>query len=479
MSAIITENFRRNNAALFLNDITTPSAPPTSEYYLGIGKQDKWVDDESVSGFTVPVAIGSRADELEVLSNLSTLVALNSLEGAVGRVIPAVSYRYNFVYKAYSSYDSSCFYPTGIVQPCYVTIQGAIFMCLKAGAGDSTSAPSIQTEIYAPFQLGDNYVWVLIQQASASPIIRTNTFTDVSTTALINDSPATDLDDSTDQCGGLVSGFTVVSGGTGYTGSSVFKLRRNDGFDNTGIYFNTYAGAVDDIGEQIDNLTLTATISGGSVTAVSYSGNVGTWLKGAVFASVEETADIGTGAVIIPTIAPAEGFAYIPAKVMPSWFAGLAVKLNDNLEGDSFYSRYRQISIIKNPTTEAGEEESTTLNALKYFTFDDVTTLPASLNIDSSIITDVSGNVIGFADHVINTTGNKKIYFHQNSVSGYRELPSTGSIKIDGGTSLPYTAINTGEFVNDGKAEVLFTENRSFITRTAGQLEDLILIIQF
>lgn len=467
MSAIITENFRRNNAQLFLNDIT--SSPPVSEYYVGIGKQDKWDADESVAGFTVPVPIGSRADELEVLSNLSTLVALNSLEGAVGRVIPAVSWRTGFVYKAYSSYDSSRFYPTGIVQPCYVTIQGAIFMCLKAGSGNSTVSPSVQeTNKYAPFQLSDGYVWVLIQEASASPIIRTNTFTDISTEALTS----TDLTASTTQCGGVVSGFTVVSGGTGYTGSSVFKLRRNDGFESTGEDFSE------------DDLTLTATISGGSVTAVSYIGNVGTWLKGAVFASVEKTSGPGTDAVIIPTIAPTEGYAYIPANVMPSWFAGLAVKLNDNLEGDSFYSRYRQISIIKNPTTITGQEETTTLNALKYFTFNNsVSNLPSSLDIDSSVLTDVDGNVIGFADHVITTTGNKKIYFHQNSVSGYKELPADGgTIKIGTGITaieLIYETINTGEFVNDGKAEVLFTENRSFITRAPGQLEDLILIIQF
>jgi hypothetical protein len=462
MSAIITENFRRNNAALFLNDITTPTAPPTSEYYLGIGKQDKWADDETVT--PVPVPIGSRADELEVLSNLSTLVALNSLEGAVGRVIPSVSYRSGFVYKEYSSYDSSRFYPTGITQPCYVTITGAVYLCLKAGSGNSTVAPSLQTDKYEPFTLSDGYVWALVQEASATPIIRTNTFTDISTEALNNDDD--ELDDSIAQCGGLVSGFTVVSGGSGYSGSSVFKLRRNDGFDS-GTNFVA------------DNLTLSATIVDGVVTAVSYTGGAATWLKDAVFASVEKTSGPGTGAVIIPTIAPAEGYAYIPANVMPSWFAGLSVKLNDDLNDDNFYARYRQISIVKNPTTIEDEEESTTLNALKYFTFDDVTTLPSSVNPDSSVITDDDDNIIGWADHVVNTTGNKKLYFHQNSASGYRELAATGSIKIDDGDSLTYTTINTGEFINDGKAQVLFTENRSFISRAPGQLEDLILIIQF
>jgi len=559
MAAIITENFRRNNAALFLNDIT--SSPPVSEYYLGIGKQDAWAVDEAIT--PVPVPIGSRADELEVLSNLTTLVALNSLEGAVGRVIPTVTWRTAVSYKAYSSYDSSRFYPTGTVQPCYVTIQGNIFMCLKAGSGNSTIAPSVQSpNKYAPFQLfdgagnSDGYVWVLIQEAAVTPIIRTNTFTDVSNTALAGDpiTIGTAAYASKTQCGGLVSGFTVVNGGSGYvSGTSVFKLRRNDGFPtgtaatatavinvsgvvtsvtiNTGgsgytsppaVTFPVSPTGVTATGTAVingsgvvtgvtinnggsgystapavtfdfsaDDLTLTATIEtvggvAGVVTSVSYSGNPSTYLKGATFASVDKSAGPGTGAIIIPTIAPTNGFAYIPAAVMPSWFAGLVVKLDDNINGDSFYTRYRQISIVKNPTTKPGFEltdglnESTTLNALKSFSFADGVTLP-SLDANGSIITDSNNNVIGFADHVINTTGNKKIFFHQNSVSGYRELPSTGSIKIGVGTpaTYAYNAINTGEFVNDGKAEVLFTENRSFITRTAGQLEDLILIIQF
>ena len=78
MSAIITENFRRNNTRLFLNDI---SIPTIGKYYLGIGKQDRWSDSEEDLGFVTPDAVGTRADELEVLNNLSTLVSLNALNG--------------------------------------------------------------------------------------------------------------------------------------------------------------------------------------------------------------------------------------------------------------------------------------------------------------------------------------------------------------------------------------------------------------
>lgn len=469
MSAIITENFRRNNTRLFLNDI---SAQTNGKYYLGIGKQDRWDNDEENISFNIPVAVGTQADALEVLNNLSTLVSLNALTG-VGRVIPAVAWKSGNTYQIYSSYNSATFYPSGALQPCYVTINGAIFLCLKAGSSTSTVQPTVQSSKYAPFTLSDGYIWALVQEAPGTQIIRNNTFTDISTTKLTG----TEETNSTTQCGGVVTGFTIVSGGTGYTTSgaspSVLKLRINDGFTSTD--------------RSTTSVTLNFTVgSGGVIDSVSlpasgwpaYSGSNAA--IGALFASIEFTGS-GSGAKIVPTIAPPKGFAYDPSAVMPSWFAGLSISLDDSISGDNFYSRYRQISIVKNPTVASGQESAGTLNALKYINFPDTTDV-ASLSVDtnSSVLKNAAGEVIGYADKLITTTGAKKLYFHQNLSSGYRELPQSGNIEVgSGSTEYAYTSINNGEFINDGNAEVLFTENRSFITRASGQTEDLILIIQF
>ena len=470
MSAIITENFRRNNTRLFLNDI---SSPTNGKYYLGIGKQDRWDDDEESISFSAPVAVGTQADALEVLNNLSTLVSLNALTG-IGRVIPAVAWKSGNVYQAYSSYNSAPFYPSSTLQPCYVTISGEIFLCLKTGPNlltGSTVVPFVQSPSkYAPFTLSDGYIWVLVQEAPSTQIIRNNTFTDIRATKLTG----TEETNSTTQCGGLVTGFTIFDGGTGYTTTglnpSVLKLRVNDGFTSTD--------------RSATSVTLDFTVgAGGTITTVSfpagwpaYSGSNAA--IGALFASIEFTGS-GSGAAIVPTIAPAKGFAYDPSAVMPSWFAGLALSLQDGISGDNFYSRYRQISIVKNPTVEAGQESAGTLNALKYINFPDTTDVNSlSVDINSSDLKNDAGEVIGYADKLITTTGAKKLYFHQNLSSGYRELPQSGSIEV-GSTEYAYTSINNGEFINDGNAEVLFTENRSFITRTSGQTEDLILIIQF
>jgi len=488
MSAIITENFRRNNTRLFLNDISTPT---NGKYYLGIGKQDSWpeqtvagtppvVIDETSTNFIPPVAVGTRADELEVLNNLSTLVSLNAPSSGFGRVIPAVPWITGNVYQAYSSYNSAPFYPSGTSKPCYVTINGAIFLCLKTGPNiltGSTVVPFVQpSSKYAPFTLGDGYIWALVQETPLTSIIRNNTFTDIRTTKLTG----TEETNSTTQCGGLVTGFTIVNGGAGYvaggTNPSVLKLKVNDGFPAT----------ADRSATEVVPLTFTVD-SNGAIDSVSFpagwptyvvSGTATNAALGALFASIEFTGP-GINAKIVPTIAPAKGFAYDPSAVMPSWFAGLKVDLEDSVSGDNFYSRYRQISIVKNPTVELGQASAGTLNALKYITLSGTPTI--SLGVNSSVLRNAAGQTVGYADYYDAVT--KKLYFHQNQSSGYRELPSSGSSRVikigSDATEYAYTSINNGEFINDGNAEVLFTENRSFITRASGQNEDLILIIQF
>jgi len=434
MSAIITENFRRNNTRLFLNDISTPT---NGKYYLGIGKQDSWpeqtvagtppvVIDETSTNFIPPVAVGTRADELEVLNNLSTLVSLNAPSSGFGRVIPAVPWITGNVYQAYSSYNSAPFYPSGTSKPCYVTINGAIFLCLKTGPNiltGSTVVPFVQpSSKYAPFTLGDGYIWALVQETPLTSIIRNNTFTDIRTTKLTG----TEETNSTTQCGGLVTGFTIVNGGAGYvaggTNPSVLKLKVNDGFPAT----------ADRSATEVVPLTFTVD-SNGAIDSVSfpagwpaYSGTNAA--IGALFASIEFSGS-GSKATIVPTIAPPKGFAYDPSAVMPSWFAGISISLDDNVSGDNFYSRYRQISIVKNPTVELGQASAGTLNALKYITLSGTPTI--SLGVNSSVLRNAAGQTVGYADYMMQLL--KNYIFTKTKVAdieNYHQVDHLGSLRL-------------------------------------------------
>ena len=74
MSAIITNNFRRNSCENFISQLQTNQ----NSYFIGIGKSDKWPDSTSYSEddqlFSVPLPNGTIIEDQDVLDNLISLV---------------------------------------------------------------------------------------------------------------------------------------------------------------------------------------------------------------------------------------------------------------------------------------------------------------------------------------------------------------------------------------------------------------------
>ena len=483
MSAIITDNFRRNNAKLFLNDIagTDPrgsaiNATNVNRYYLGIGKSDKWADSAGVtedsSAYNIAAPVGSFSDSLEVLNNVATLTKLGASNTTL--VIPNVAYTSGNTHKAYNSYDSSCFYATGSALPCYAVTATGVYLCLAAGAGTSTYAPTAST--YAPEYKIDGYVWIFVQSVStAATAFITDQFIEVSQTPLTS-TPAAD---SATYGGGLCSSkLHVVNGGSGYANGTSAALAVLKGSDGTGGVTFTVA--------------LNSIVVNGAITSVTLTNPTAptAWPKGLIVASVEITGT-GTGAVVVPVIAPKNGYAYIPSAVMPSWYAGIAVDLANDISADNLYTPYRQISVIRNPNATGP-----TANALRHLTI--TGSVPSIDTNGYTLLYDgTTGKPFAVAD-VVNTSSGNKLYFHQNYISGFSEIPSSGSFRLTSGTSgtvYNWNAVITsecseavlanGSIANgDGvyariAGEVVFAENRRKITRSNGQTEKIKIIIQF
>jgi hypothetical protein len=464
MSAIITDTFRRNSAKLFLSDI----AGVTNNYYLGIGKSDKWPDagavTEDAPGYNVASPVGSFSDGLEVLNNVATFSKLGASNTTL--LIPNVPWASSKKYKAYNSYDSSCFYATGDFLPCYATTATGMYLCLAAAPSNGTTSVSpSDTSTYIPAQLSDNYVWIFVQPVSQlGSAFVTDQFIEVSQTALTS----TNLALSTAQGGICSPVFHVVNGGSGYTSTPTVKLRGSDGSGST-----TY------------DIALTPTVVGGVITGVVHALALTSWPRGLQVASVEITGGGGSGAIVVPVIAPRLGYAHIPAAVMPSWYAGVSVDLADGISSDNFYTPYRQVSIVRNPNTTA-----TTANALRSLNLPSGHSVP-SITGANVLITDTSGVPFAVADAVVGD----KLYFHQNYTSGFKELANastTFSLSTTGSTNYTYSTISTSECTSningitggDGiyartVGEVVFVENRKKITRSAGQTEKIKIIIQF
>lgn len=465
MAAIITEQFRRNTAKFLLENI----ADNTTNYYIGLGKSDSWVEDEASRNWTVPDPSGTLGEDYEIKSNLITLLKAEASKCSL--VIPRVNYKSGAFYKVYNPHDENCFFPETIngipYLPCYAvnTIGSnvAIFLCLKAPNVPSASVPT-DTTTYSPRPYGDGYVWALIDVLSTIDMaVNTDQYVSINSSS-VNTSIAPIIENSS---GGILYGFTVLNGGSGYIGGLT-------------VTFKPYTATT-----TVPNIICSTTInSNGEITEVKLPTNY-IYATGIVNGTFEFSSAIGSGAVIVPNITPALGLAHTPANVLPSWFIGMAVQAVDNIYSDGFYIPYRQISVLKgisHTQTESGNPLS--IGALKYIR------LSAS---NSNLLSVPEGEMITFGNGSralfdsyaeISMDGGEtteyRVYYHQNTKSGYGKIEvgsTNNTITIAAYANISYSSISNNEYVpNSGN--VVFIENRKPIIRAQSQTEEIKIIIQ-
>jgi len=461
MSAIITENFRRNNTSAFISDLGV------NQYYVGLGKSDKWVTDEQVDT-TVPTPLGTYLDEREIKSNLISLIGVTAANGT--KVIPNNKFLTGKRYKAYDPINDNCFYSSTddynvTYLPCYVTVSGNIFLCLYAPPNTATSTiPSYVTK-YAPYAAnsGDGYVWILID------VVAVNSVNSVITDQFISITTDKTSDGEAALCkaaqGGLLYGFSVVNGGSGYRA----------GIDTAFTYTYTTSDATS------GTIALTGTISSGSITVLTPTSVNLTTLRLVNVISGVVTLDSsgstpGSGFASVAKIAPDVGFACYPYKILPAWYAAISVKAESLISGDGFYIPYRQISLLKNPLPNGViSNYGASMRGLPYLT------LSGTVTVSTGDILTINGTTKIIVDTLIYDGLTYKLYYHQNNKSDYGNTALTTNRTIYMGSSALTPTIlgsSTGEYMaNSG--EVVFIENRAAITRSESQTEEIKIIIQF
>jgi hypothetical protein len=461
MAAIITEQFRRNSAKLLLADI----ANVANNYYVGLGKSDSWVADEQLTNWVVPSADGTNGEAEEIKSNLITLIKAETINSRL--VIPRVNYRSGTRYKAYTPYDENCFYPETIsgvsYLPCYaVNIVGgnvAIYLCLRAPNNDSQFPPTDATS-YTPRSYGsDNYIWALIDVFSTtSATIDTDQYISISTGSV----EAGQTTKITNESGGILYGFTIVDGGSGYTAGSF------------NVTFTPYTSA-----GPLTAIVCPALVTAGSITSISLPAiSSATGIINGIFDF--SNSSTGSGAKILANITPTLGLAHTPSNILPSWFIGIAAKAIDDISSDGFYIPYRQVSVLRNVSHDQSGSNPSTLGALKYLKLSAARTELALIE-PGTIISFVSSQTKAlfdsYATKVVGGTTEYRVYYHQNSSSGYGKVPSSGAINISTNTNIAYSTALNNEYV-PGTGELVFVENRKPIVRAQSQTEEIKIIIQ-
>jgi hypothetical protein len=205
--------------------------------------------------------------------------------------------------------------------------------------------------------------------------------------------------------------------------------------------------------------------------------------SGYTFAKVTFSGGGGSSAAANATLAPGKGHGVDPISELGAFFIGINTQLtgaggsgSDLTVGNDF----RQISLVKNPVNFGTTTTSTaaTLKAMKYLDFASGVSL-TSFQVDELLVGGTSG-AQAFAVDIDTTNG--FIYYAQNSKTGYASFSNgetiTGQTSSASGALESSSAVGNPEVDRDS-GQMLFLENRSPINRTATQIEDIKLIIEF
>ena len=494
MSAIITDDFRRNTAKALIDELKKTTSPNV-DYFVGIGKSDAWENDvnglaENNTGFSAPTPTGSVHENREALMNLIAMVKVKS--DKVRHVIPYVKFDTGRRYKVYDPSDPNCFFvgsdENGTIYPCYAIVESTrkILLCLSNnGTGATSVEPTSLTTYGSVYSATDGYCWTYMTDLEDNSPLDTSQFVSIQ-----DNDDAASADAAT---GGLLYGFGIVDGGSGYVAGDKFQF----------------------IGTQTNGTTvridLTPSVSSGAITGITFDIGSGydisdpsnlpkDFVKGSVDIYALDTQGdriepTGTGAKLIPLIAPADGFGGNVIDDMPSWFVGIAADFIGDLESDGQIIDYRQISLIKNPTIGEDSDSAGTdyvadddaVDCLRWFVVENGTptaALSALSTGDPIQLVDDSSDAINnpvkaYFDHYDAVNG--RVYFHQNFNSNVNQgdFSSTGDITDTSGNALfSYTAIVEPEYTRF-TGNVIFLENRKPISRSLTQTEEIKIILQF
>jgi predicted enzyme related to lactoylglutathione lyase len=521
-NAIITDDFRRSQVELLIDQMTATKTATETGYFIGLGKSDPWNSTD-----TAPVPTGSEYERKEALQNLMTLARIEN--NKIFRLVPKTNqlWQSGVQFKRYDSSDPTCFNASASQRGCYAHYENKLYLCLSNGSGDgvtvsnTTNNPTVSSTIGIPGENTgtDNYIWVNVGDLSTSAdFYESLTFLQIPG----NLTDATARQNANKNSAGLLYGFKIISGGTGYTASqsaaaATLSFTRVDGTTGAVVQLTVKtnsSGVITNVQDTSGNSLNLADFQGIGVGAEGTNNN---GLSGAGGLGIKDASLQITGAgnptataVIEPLIGPPLGFAVDDTTsaftrdrtgnldVFPPFYLGLSYDFVTGTTGDALTdTSFRQVTLVKNPTRTADTGDTTieTMDSLKQLT---TTGGMTGFTPSSGATTEgwylkfnASPGQQAWIDKIV---GNN-IYYHQNNVhsrtssgttkgSTQNVLPSSGTISIYNSSDvLQSSAITVNGTVaaehNENTGEVIFLENRTGITRTGSQTEKARIILQF
>jgi hypothetical protein len=450
--AIVTNSIKKQ----VIEDIKRDADSSGTHYYVAIGRSEDWNDADDA-----PVEVNTAKEERDFRVGLQSIKKVIDLSF----VVPRYNWSSGAIYSAYD--DAQVGYPA---QTYYVmNDNNQIYMCIQQGRNSSGQAqvstvqPTGNTT-GVPFDTADGYIWKFLYSIGAldaNKFVSANYIPSKLVTAVDENSPAADIEQQVVQnnaIAGQIVGYAVDSGGAGYSSSPTITI----------VGDGTKAKAA-------------ATISGGQVVDVKLIDSSGSYTLGSGY-NFGEVVVTGGGsptkpAAVRPIIGSVGGFGADPRDDLRS----TAIMLNSKptgAEGDDFIigNDFRQVGLLKNPMDSSGTTLFTadTGRCLKKISLSSVT---QGFTADNKIIGGTSG-----VQALIDKVDSSDIWYHQSLQTGFGNFQAGESIAETNGNGAGSLDASVTPYINPEvdttTGEVLYIDNRSSVTRSSGQTEDIKLVIQ-
>ena len=462
MAAIITDKLKN----LVVDLIKANDSDASNKYYAAIGRSEAW-NDSDVS----PTPLRTKSEENDFRNSMQSM----KLVADVSLVIPRYNWSSGTFYSAYDDTqvgNTNAYYVINANQQVYMVLRASVSATGTAVA--STVEPTGNTT-GTPFKTSDGYVWKFMYSISATDAnkFQSANFIPVKSIPFTNiNSSVAEVEQKAVQDAavhGQIIGYGIESAGAGYGSAPTLTVQGNG-----------------------SNAAATATISGGQVVKVEVADSSDASLKIASFGSGYDYANVevsGGGtpskpAKVRPILANSGGLGH-DATID---FKASAIMFNAKPSGTETLDfvigqDFRQVGLIKNPQTDSAGHggngvstafTSSTGRALKALNFSAVNT---AFGEDKTILGATSG-----AKAFIDKDSGNSVFYHQNDDTGFKSFQAGETVNETDGTGQGVLdsagAFETTFEVNPHTGELLYIDNRSAVTRSADQTEDIKIVIQ-
>jgi len=501
MTAIITEKFRLHNADQFFESFS--EASPTV-YYMLIGKATPFTS--ATSGGTdasPPTPADDVSSEFYVWDQ--TIAGKNISSSDVSYAVPRRDWANSTTFDMYEDNISSSNLTTSGQASLYQstfffrTSDNRVYKVLDNNGGTAYSGSEPTSEVTTPFAQG-GYILKYMYTITAAEQTKflTTDFMPVSTDSTVS-AAATD--------GSILS--LIVTAGSGYTDGTYFVAVNGDGTSagtSSGaiISFVVSSGAIASFG--LTSGTDTIVFAGGT----NYTFGTVTLTDATVFtdsalSSAVSTGDIndGSGGAITIQISPKSGHGFNAIGelgghyvLMNTLFIGAA--RDDLLTGNDF----RNIAIATDPTTfgtstVASDQTFRQTYAVQLtsvsgtFTADEKITQASTAAIGRVVEWDSTNSILyyqqeRYTDYGTNSVGAYIAFSGANAITGASssaagtpDSTSDSAVTLANGFTITFTDGYVNPEVQPDSGNIIYTENRSPISRATDQTEDIKIVVEF